>query len=108
MLTIFGAGSYEYVRYCKVCGIEDTRDPLPPCVESDLHEQAVPKDILGNDVKVGDYVLIQCTVMNIADNPDGQNNLIVSPLDTASIYQLVVSSKDVAVKVMAVIKQEAK
>lgn len=27
------AESYEWVRYCKVCGIEDTcEDPLPPCV----------------------------------------------------------------------------
>ncbi len=26
------AGSYEWVRYCSVCGIEDTcEDPLPPC-----------------------------------------------------------------------------
>lgn len=26
------AGSYEWVRYCEVCGMEDTcEDPLPPC-----------------------------------------------------------------------------
>jgi len=26
------AGSYEWVRYCSVCGMEDTcEDPLPPC-----------------------------------------------------------------------------
>lgn len=26
------AGSTEYVRYCRLCGIEDTcEDPLPPC-----------------------------------------------------------------------------
>ncbi len=26
------AGSTEWVRYCKVCGMEDTcEDPLPPC-----------------------------------------------------------------------------
>ena len=27
------SGSYEYVRFCEVCGIEDTcEDPLPPCI----------------------------------------------------------------------------
>jgi len=26
------AGSYEWIRYCSVCGMEDTcEDPLPPC-----------------------------------------------------------------------------
>jgi hypothetical protein len=26
------AGSYEWVRYCEICGMEDTcEDPLPPC-----------------------------------------------------------------------------
>ncbi len=25
-------GTYEWVRYCSVCGMEDTcQDPLPPC-----------------------------------------------------------------------------
>lgn len=29
------AGSYEWVRYCQVCGMEDTcEDPLPPCFGS--------------------------------------------------------------------------
>lgn len=28
--------SYEWVRYCKVCGMEDTcEDPQPPCPGSD-------------------------------------------------------------------------
>ena len=30
------ADSYEWVRYCEVCGMEDTcDDPLPDCPESD-------------------------------------------------------------------------
>jgi len=30
------AGSYEWVRYCSVCGMEDTcEDPLPPCPGED-------------------------------------------------------------------------
>lgn len=29
----FNAESYEWVRYCDICGIEDTcEDPLPPCI----------------------------------------------------------------------------
>lgn len=33
------AGSYEWVRYCEVCGIEDTcEDPLPICGDTPKSE----------------------------------------------------------------------
>jgi hypothetical protein len=40
------AGSAEYVRYCSVCGMEDTcKDPLPPCpghrIEIMLHARSL-------------------------------------------------------------------
>jgi len=33
--------SYEWVRFCEICGSEDTcEDPLPPCISIGLSEQA--------------------------------------------------------------------
>lgn len=46
------AGSYEYVRYCDICGIEDTcDDPLPPCEgEAWLYRQPRPGYALGTSL----------------------------------------------------------
>jgi hypothetical protein len=56
------ADSYEYVRYCEVCGIEDTCEyPLPPCVapeQPSLHEQAV-MDVAG---------MLQCFIEHVRLN----------------------------------------
>lgn len=37
--------SYEYVRYCEICGSEDTcEDPLPPCCGPDDGEDVHPDE----------------------------------------------------------------
>jgi hypothetical protein len=54
------ADSYEYVRYCEVCGMEDTcEDPLPPCVtpeQPSKHEQAV-RDVANTYVQTCRWTL---------------------------------------------------
>ena len=39
------ASSYEWVRFCTICGIEDTcQDPLPPCMDArEILEAAMEK-----------------------------------------------------------------
>ncbi len=61
------ADSYEFVRYCEVCGMEDScEDPLPPCVGQGNSCKMIP---------MSDERLQECPVCNHADYADDGNTI---------------------------------